>query len=1072
MFPGGMAYALPHGAVITSGRGFVTTSGSNVTVNQLSGVLNTNWSSFNVWKDQSVKFIQPNSSALAINTILGNSASKILGNISANGHVWLINPNGVLFGNSAVVNTRGFLASALNLSSLNANPTFSGGSSNAQVSNAGNINGNYYLALIGPSVSNSGTLSGKTVSLLSGSNLSLTFVNDNLLSYQINASTLPSLVNNTGKIQANGGSVWLAAGAKNSIVESSVNDSGIIDAQTIGTKTGSIVLLSGMTNGTTTVSGTLNASAQTTGNGGTIDTSGNRVNIHSGAIITTKSSSGETGIWTLDPSSFYIGENTGSANSTSGNITNYEDISGTNLSNDLASNNIVIDSTQGTKGNLGNVYVDTSVSWNSSNSLTLNAVNNINVNKSITNTGTGDIVLRSDDMDIGGVAGTGNVNVASGVSVETAGNLSVYTNGSYLSALTDPTTGVAYTNSAGTLTAYNLISSISDLEYLSNNQTTQSLANNYALNTNTGWATNTTYNFTPIGDTTAYSGTFNGLDHTITNLYESRTYLNEGLFNTNIGTIKNVGIINPNLIGTGTADTGGVAGINTGNVFNSWTIGGNMSNDSSISGGLVGLNSGSIENSYDLRTYVYGSYVGGIVGNNTGSIFYSNASASLTGYVAGGIAGEISGSIYDSYTGSGTFATALADLGGLVGVAFNGGLITNSYSSASISGASYVGGLVGSNYGSTIKNSYATGSIPGNFTGGTYYGGGLVGENCVAATIQNSYATNGNTGSGNFVGYNTGTINGNTNLSTNLNNLASTATTWSWNTSTWNNGYSNISTYPWLNRSSGDPILIPAMGIAKITASSANMTYSGKTYTGTPSSSITTTMGATTPGGSVSFNGSYSNAVNVGGYSITPTMTLVQPTSQNMVNSLVVNDGLLTITPATLTVTANASQKTYGTTNPTLSGTVSGLVNGQTLSGDGGSLTFSTPATSSSPAGTYAITGSLTLPNPYASDYTIIEAKNNLTALTIDPAKVVPNVVTLAPIFKNSTLESVVARDIQNTEATPSSCESDWCDNMSKTPNSMTKKLHTQAFFLPFEDPSKMIHIPETIKALASQDIN
>jgi hypothetical protein len=85
MFPGGMAYALPHGAVITSGRGFVTTSGSNVTVNQLSGVLNTNWSSFNVWEDQSVKFIQPNSSSLAINTILGNSASKILGNISANG---------------------------------------------------------------------------------------------------------------------------------------------------------------------------------------------------------------------------------------------------------------------------------------------------------------------------------------------------------------------------------------------------------------------------------------------------------------------------------------------------------------------------------------------------------------------------------------------------------------------------------------------------------------------------------------------------------------------------------------------------------------------------------------------------------------------------------------------------------------------------------------------------------------------------------------------------------------------------------------------------------------------------
>jgi hypothetical protein len=87
---------------------------------------------------------------------------------------------------------------------------------------------------------------------------------------------------------------------------------------------------------------------------------------------------------------------------------------------------------------------------------------------------------------------------------------------------------------------------------------------------------------------------------------------------------------------------------------------------------------------------------------------------------------------------------------------------------------------------------------------------------------------------------------------------------------------------------------------------------------------------------------------------------------------------------------------TYGDTVPTLSGTVTGFVNGQTLAGDGGSATWSTLATSSSNAGQYGITGNVTLGSPYSGDYTITYAVGNGTALTVTASpQIVPEVQTV-----------------------------------------------------------------------------
>jgi len=96
------------------------------------------------------------------------------------------------------------------------------------------------------------------------------------------------------------------------------------------------------------------------------------------------------------------------------------------------------------------------------------------------------------------------------------------------------------------------------------------------------------------------------------------------------------------------------------------------------------------------------------------------------------------------------------------------------------------------------------------------------------------------------------------------------------------------------------------------------------------------------------------------------------------------NGNAFAISPATLTYVANQASSTYGATIPTLTGTVTGFVNNDTLaSAATGTLSFSTTATSSSNVGSYAITGSgLTA----SSNYVFAQAAGNGNAFAITPA--------------------------------------------------------------------------------------
>src|SRR5579859_2157989 len=106
-----MALANPSGGQVVGGQASISTPNANGTlVRQTSQNAAINWQQFSVGANEYVQFLQPDSSAVVLNRVIGGIPSSILGNISANGQVFLINPNGILFGRGAVLDVSGLVA--------------------------------------------------------------------------------------------------------------------------------------------------------------------------------------------------------------------------------------------------------------------------------------------------------------------------------------------------------------------------------------------------------------------------------------------------------------------------------------------------------------------------------------------------------------------------------------------------------------------------------------------------------------------------------------------------------------------------------------------------------------------------------------------------------------------------------------------------------------------------------------------------------------------------------------------------------------------------------------------------
>lgn len=111
------AWALPEGPNITHGSvQIVQPQGHILQVIQSSPQAIINWNAFSIQANQLVQFLQGSAQSVALNRVVGGDPSHILGQLSANGRVFLVNPNGILFGPQSTVNAGSFVASTLQIS--------------------------------------------------------------------------------------------------------------------------------------------------------------------------------------------------------------------------------------------------------------------------------------------------------------------------------------------------------------------------------------------------------------------------------------------------------------------------------------------------------------------------------------------------------------------------------------------------------------------------------------------------------------------------------------------------------------------------------------------------------------------------------------------------------------------------------------------------------------------------------------------------------------------------------------------------------------------------------------------
>jgi len=274
--------AAPEGGVVSAGQASIGGSASAMVIVQGSEQVSLNWKSFGLAAGESVQFVQPSRSSVALNRVWGGDASVILGRLSANGQVFLINPNGILFGSGASVSVGGLVASTLNLSDADAQASrhgFSGGGTGAVV-NQGDIRAatGGYVALLAHRVSNTGTIVAPlgAVALGAGEAVTLDISGDQLINVSVARGVADAWVSNSGQLQADGGWVTMSTQALTDVLSNAVNNSGLVQAHTVGEHHGEIVLLAGTDLGTLAVSGTLDA-GNAAGVGGQVVLSGREV---------------------------------------------------------------------------------------------------------------------------------------------------------------------------------------------------------------------------------------------------------------------------------------------------------------------------------------------------------------------------------------------------------------------------------------------------------------------------------------------------------------------------------------------------------------------------------------------------------------------------------------------------------------------------------------------------------------------------------------------------------------------------------------------------------------------------
>jgi filamentous hemagglutinin family protein len=312
ILPAGIAHANPEGGVVSGGSATITSDANKLNIIQHSDRAIIDWRSFNIGIGEHTQFYQPNSNSVILNRVNGADPSKILGTLTANGNVILINPNGVLFGAGSRVDVNGLVATTADIGNsqfMNAGNTLhfdKAGNANASVINEGHITAKQagLVGLVAPNVLNSGIIEAKLgqVQLASGDTVTVDMRGNGLFEVAVSEDVKSQLVSNSGIIRAEGGTIAMTAAAGKNIVNNLIKVSGELHAPTVSQKGGKIIIGAAGSNAvknnvttnkgqkqgssTVIVDGTMNASGtKTAEKGGIVEITADHIQLESGSVI-------------------------------------------------------------------------------------------------------------------------------------------------------------------------------------------------------------------------------------------------------------------------------------------------------------------------------------------------------------------------------------------------------------------------------------------------------------------------------------------------------------------------------------------------------------------------------------------------------------------------------------------------------------------------------------------------------------------------------------------------------------------------------------------------------------------
>lgn len=112
------AIALPTGPTVGAGSATFTTSGGTLTIQNTDKTI-INWQGFSIGAGETTRFNQPSASSSVLNRVVSANPSSILGSLTSNGNVFLVNPNGILIGAGSQVSVGGLTLSTSDISNAN-----------------------------------------------------------------------------------------------------------------------------------------------------------------------------------------------------------------------------------------------------------------------------------------------------------------------------------------------------------------------------------------------------------------------------------------------------------------------------------------------------------------------------------------------------------------------------------------------------------------------------------------------------------------------------------------------------------------------------------------------------------------------------------------------------------------------------------------------------------------------------------------------------------------------------------------------------------------------------------------